>query len=215
MPLLHVVVRGEHLASIAERYGFENFETIWNAPENSELRKHRENPSTLLPGDEVLVPDKTEPAFARPAAQSHKFVVHVPQTLLRLRVLDLYGDPVASTDGVLTIDGRGQDVTTDGDGRLEIPIRRDARSAHLALGTIAFDLSIGALDPLPEDTGIEQRLGNLGYPTRDPDDDGGEGVEHAEQLALAVELFQDDSGVTPDGEADATFVDRLGKRYGC
>ena len=212
MPLIHIVADGDHLSSIAKRYGFENFETIWNAPDNAQLRKHRENPSTLLPGDEVLIPQKEEPVFKKPASQSHKFTIHVPQLVLRLKVLDFFGKKIANTDATLEVDGASQPVTTDGAGMLEVPISRDARSAKLKIEDLEFDLQIGALDPLPEDTGIEARLTNLGYPTGDPDEDT---VAHDEQVKFAIELFQSDQSLPIDGEMTPDLLDKLGQVHGC
>ena len=211
MPIVHVVDEGDHVSSIAELYGFENFETIWNAPENDALRARRDNPSTLLPGDEVLVPDKWAPEMKRPSAATHRFTIHVQKLVLRLRVLDWFGSPVANEKGKLTVEGRTLDVTSDGDGVVETLIARDACQGRIELGDHAFDLAIGALHPADEDSGIAQRLGNLGYPTGDEDDDS---VDRDERVRFAIELFQSDCKRKIDGEMAPALLDELVKVHG-
>jgi hypothetical protein len=58
MPRTHVVVEGENLSTIAAREGFRDFRKLYEAPENAELRKKRPNPNLILPGDEVVIPDR-------------------------------------------------------------------------------------------------------------------------------------------------------------
>jgi N-acetylmuramoyl-L-alanine amidase len=53
----HNVVQGDCVLSIAEQYGF-FWETVWNHPSNAELKKKREDPAILYPGDVVFVPEK-------------------------------------------------------------------------------------------------------------------------------------------------------------
>ena len=48
----HIVVQGEFLAAIARMHGFLP-DTIWNHPDNSELRSTRKSPNTLFPGDKT------------------------------------------------------------------------------------------------------------------------------------------------------------------
>jgi hypothetical protein len=50
----HIVKQGEHIASIAENYGFSQYSTIWNDAANADIRKQRDNPSVLSPGDKLL-----------------------------------------------------------------------------------------------------------------------------------------------------------------
>ena len=40
-PATHIVKQGEHIASIADVYGFSSWETVWDDDGNAELRKRR------------------------------------------------------------------------------------------------------------------------------------------------------------------------------
>jgi hypothetical protein len=50
------ISQGECTFSIVDRYGHK-WETIWNAPENKELRRERPQPGVLLAGDRISIPD--------------------------------------------------------------------------------------------------------------------------------------------------------------
>ena len=55
---MHTVKQGEYLSLIAAQYGFTNWQTIWNLPQNADLQKQRQNPNVLFPGDQVYVPNR-------------------------------------------------------------------------------------------------------------------------------------------------------------
>ncbi|QRK04075.1 LysM peptidoglycan-binding domain-containing protein [Archangium violaceum] len=57
MPKTHKVQQGDTLTSIAEKYGFvDDWQALYQAPENAALRKKRPNPMLIYPGDEVAIP---------------------------------------------------------------------------------------------------------------------------------------------------------------
>lgn len=214
MPLLHTIQQGEHLSAIAKRYGFENFETIWNDKDNKELRRRRENPNALLPGDEVVVPDKAERVFSRRTMRQHPFTVHTHRLKFKLRLVDLFGDPVANSECTIEVDGEQLDRTTDGDGRLEVPARRSTTSVKVTAvdHALCYDLAVGHLDPVAEPPGVRKRLSNLGYHVGPGDQ------PQAMQdvwMAHAIEFFQDDEDLTVDRERSEELVAQLRERHGC
>lgn len=90
----HEVKQGEHLSGIAADYGFPDFTTLWNRPENAALKQKRENPHVLLPGDKVFVPDKTVKEYSRPADNQHTFEVLTKPLFLKLELCREYDDPM-------------------------------------------------------------------------------------------------------------------------
>ena len=72
MPINHQVKQGDCISSIAFENGFFP-DTIWNHPSNAELKKKREDPHVLLPGDMVFIPDKRPKEVSEPTNQVHKF----------------------------------------------------------------------------------------------------------------------------------------------
>ena len=69
MATTHIVKRGENLPMIAKKYGFHDWKTIYDHPNNREFRKKRPNPNLILPGDQLFIPDKT--AVPKPKAEFH------------------------------------------------------------------------------------------------------------------------------------------------
>ncbi len=207
---IHVVQPGEHLSSIAADNEFENFETIWNAPENAELRANREDPNQVLEGDRVFIPDKQVASFQKPSRGLLEFQVHIAKLELRLRVLDLFGAPLKGASCTLRTDDGEIPLTTDDDGIIVASVKRDARSASLDIDGDTYDLDIGALDPPPEVSGVEGRLRNLGYL-----DNKQGGIDDEQQLASALEQFQANHGLEVDGTVSDSVVGALADEHGC
>src|SRR5262245_10991111 len=125
--MLHTVVQGEHLAQIAEQYGFADYHSLWNLPQNASLQRKRKNPDQLVPGDEVFIPDKTSKHIV--VATNRRQTVKLAVGRLRLRVVvhGLDDRPASGLDCMLEIDGKRQALTTDGGGLLDIELPPSAR----------------------------------------------------------------------------------------
>ena len=54
----HVGQPGDHVSRIADENGFGSWETLWDHPDNAELKAKRKNPNVLAEGDEVAIPEK-------------------------------------------------------------------------------------------------------------------------------------------------------------
>jgi hypothetical protein len=54
----HKIQPGDRLPAIAAKYGFRNWESIWNFASNEKLRAIRGNPNLLREGDDVSIPTK-------------------------------------------------------------------------------------------------------------------------------------------------------------
>jgi hypothetical protein len=210
----HIVEAGEHLGTIARKFGFENFSVLWEHPGNAAIKQLRKDPMQLAPGDEVFIPDRVELTFNRDTAATHDFKVQVDSLKLKLRFVDLEGKPRANVPAIVKVkapvtgaasSSDEQELTTDGDGNLEVAVAADVTDGSVEIDGVVYALAIGGLDPIDTDTGAAQRLSNLGYLALDDDD------LDLEQLRLAIEDFQADNkleltGKRVDIEAKLTEV---------
>jgi len=198
----HTVASGDCLSSIAEQYGL-LWETIWNHPDNTELKLKRKDPNVLYPGDVVFVPDKRAGEVDCATNQRHKFRKKGVPAKLRLRLLD--GDePRANVPYQLQIDGEWKSGTTDGDGYLEQPLPPAARTGKLIAGEgptqDVYEFDLGNLDPLNTDEGPAGRLCNLGY--------------DVSNLTEAVSAFQHKCDLPVTGEIDDATRQKLKEVFG-
>lgn len=216
MPATHVVEPGEHLGSIARKFGFENFSVLWEHPDNAALKRLRKDPMQLAPGDEVFIPDRVELTFDRATAASHDFKVQVDALTLTLRLLDSEGEPRANEKVTVRVEApetgaasnrSEQTLTTDADGVLSVAVAPHVRDGSIELDGVVYQLGIGGLDPVSTDNGAAQRLGNLGYLVLD-----GEELD-SEELRLAIEDFQADHDLELTGNR-ADIEAELTKAYG-
>lgn len=164
MPILHVVRAGESVVSLAEQHGM-SAPTIWGAAENEELRASRPDMNTLMPGDELFIPDRRmEPIHVITDAR-HRFRRKGIPAYFRIQLYD-FGEPRANQVFRLVIDG-GPTIegTSDGDGVVKAQLSPQVRSGRLTIGEDEFvvELLFGHLDPISEISGVQQRLTNLGY----------------------------------------------------
>lgn len=204
---IHVVAPGEHLSQIAESHGFASFNPIWRFTANAELRERRKNPLQLVAGDELQIPDLEIASFpVTVSGGPHRFVLKREQLSLRLQVSDIFGDPIAETDGVLSVDSTNILVHTDNGGKFSVQIPRSTRAGTLKIAGYILELEIGSLDPPEEPSGKWGRFVNLGDWLGVADDSR----EDPEIVQVATELFQQRQGKTPTGEDDSgTLVAEL------
>jgi hypothetical protein len=205
----HQVENGDHLSGIAEKYGFGDFKTIWDLPENAELRGARRNPHVLLPGDKVAVPDKTEKMEQVAADKRHRFQTRIQPLKLRIRLLDLAEQPAAGVKCRVAAGPVAQDLVSDGEGKVERRIPRDVRKGKLTVDDpdnrfdVVVPVLIGELHPVDTPSGQRARLRNLGYYFGDLDEDD------PPQFKSAVEEFQCDHGLPITGDCDAGTQSKL------
>lgn len=209
-PKIHVVEAGEHLSSISERYGFADFEQIWMADANAELRQKRKDPHQLVPGDQLAIPGRRLVKHRRQTGQTHVFRVHVEKTKLRLKLLDVADEPLVNTPCILSVDGAESELVTDSGGFVETKIPRSAGHAALAVLGQTYALGIGDMTPPDADNGVHMRLRNLGYVV--PSADGA--VDRGE-LGQALREFQAAHGLAVTGEPDELTRDKLVEQHGC
>jgi hypothetical protein len=196
----HTVEQGEHLSRIAKKYGFSDYRTIWDHPQNATLKQKRQNPNVLNPGDRLHIPDKEVREESRSTDQTHRFKVKGSRLMLRLVLEDMYEKPIANAACELFVEGEKHELTTDGKGKIEVAILPTAENGMLVMKTketaieeVAIPVKIGHLDPVEEITGQKARLGNLGYYVGAIDD------KQDDAFRLAVEEFQCEHALAVDG----------------
>jgi hypothetical protein len=205
MPKVHVVKAGECIDSIAFKYGFFP-ETVWQHPQNEDLRDLREDPNILFAGDQVHIPDLRQKTESRPTNERHTFRRKGVPARFRIQLLD-EGEPRADLRYVLVIDGGAvtHEGTTDADGVVDVCLSPGARRGLLTLGhgedEEEIELFFGRLDPVTEASGVRQRLFNLGFLA---DIDATD-----EDLAAALRRFQAYHELEISGEADADTQAKL------
>ena len=205
----HTVKQGEHISSIAAKYGFRDYHTIWDHGSNADVKAKRKNPNVLFPGDVLFIPDKQEKIVRRSTGAVHVFQVNRQVLELRLVVKDCNRLPRPNVPCTLMVGGTTETLTTDGDGLIKKLIPRNSQMGSVKIDDVEIPLKIGTLDPIDEYSGQAARLNNLGYDAGDPaqrDDD---------QFASAVEEFQCDNNLTVDGNCGAQTQAKLKDVHGC
>ena len=207
----YLVKAGDCLTSIAASSGH-LWTTIWNHPNNAELKRARD-PNILLPGDRVFVPPRQPRTEQAATENTHTFVKKSAQGMLRIVAMDM-NEPLASQPYVLTVGGTTIQGTTDAQGRIEQSIPPGSSKGHLIVGTqpdaLEYDFLLGTLDPPNSVSGVQARLTNLGY---DPGPvDGIQGP----RTNGAIEDFCAANNIDPPekGQLSSDFCDQLSQVHG-
>jgi hypothetical protein len=216
MPENYVVQQGDHLARIAKAFGFSDWHTIWSHPNNADLKKNRQNPNVLYPGDLLYLPDRQLRQEPCSTDNKHGFMKKASDLKLRLTLRDQYEQPIANASCNLILGAKSGTVTTDGSGKIEADIQPDDHDGILIIQNsetpfenAQISFKIGDLDPVLETSGQVARLNNLGYFAGDilqPD---------PATFQSAVEEFQCDNNLTVDGICGPATQAKLKQVHGC
>lgn len=207
--MTHTAVQGEFVSSIAEKYGFYDYRTIWDHPANAELKKKRPDPNVLFPEDEIFIPEKQQKTESRPTGGVHQFLVPFSPVMLRIALRDFDDRPIVNTKCELEIAGEVTQHTSDPDGIIEREIPPVSAAGTLRVPDLDFelDVKVGHLDPPDETSGWTARLINLGYldASVKPDED---------DVGSAIQEFQCDHKLPVTGAVDPATRAKLLELHG-
>jgi hypothetical protein len=208
----HKVQQGEHITRIARQYGFRDYHTIWDHPQNADLKKQRSSPNVLFPGDSLFIPDKQEKTVQRPTGDRHQFELSSRRLKLRIVLQDYDNLPLPHQACVLEVEGNPQNLQSDANGMIETYIPADAEQGKLTVPQLdlEYPIKIGHLDPVDKDSGWRGRLTNLGYFAP-------RGDEQVDDLRMhyAIEMFQRDHKLKVTGNLDDATKAKLKGVHGC
>ncbi|MBN1206561.1 MAG: peptidoglycan-binding protein [Myxococcaceae bacterium] len=205
----HVVKAGECLANIAQQYGFADWRTLYSHAQNAALREKRPNPNLLFPGDVVFIPERQAKSAKAQTGKTHRFIIKRQASKLIL-VLQAKGEPLANRACEVEADNRLESLTTDGDGRLEVPLHPATTSVKLTVEGLDEELllQVGHLDPVTELSGVQGRLLALGFYLGRVDGKAGPATRRS------LRDFQRASGLAASGEPDPDTQRALEKAFG-
>src|ERR1700674_415579 len=86
MPIQYKIKTGDCISSLAYDYGFFP-DTIWNHPDNAELKQKRKDPNVLMRGDLLVIPDKEIKEVTKSTEQAHRFRKKGVPAKLKVRLL--------------------------------------------------------------------------------------------------------------------------------
>ena len=205
----YVVAQGESIGSVAYKHGLLP-DTVWEDAGNRELREARKNKDVLYPGDRLVVPKLRKKSESVSDQQRHTFRRKGVPAWLRLQFQNWDG-PRANEPYVVLVEGRSYEGTTDGEGRLAVPIPPDAKRAEVRVGDPpdVYDLDLATVDPIETTRGVQGRLFNLGYAV------GGADGSMSDDTRKALEQFRADHGLPGgDGDPDDALRQALEKAHG-
>jgi len=205
--LSHVVQPGEHISGIALTHGFEDYDVVWSHAKNKDLASKRDVAHALNENDEVFIPELKAKAEQKPTGAKHEFTIK--QSPLKLRVKLLGTDMKPVTNAACTMDGT--QLTSDGDGVVEIPVDKLTPDSTLSVDGSDLTLTIGRLNTVDDTTqaGWKARLFNMGFlvdPTVPDDDD---------EITFALQDFQAEYQLQVTGAFDDATKSKLKDVYGC
>lgn len=206
------VAQGDSAESLAYQHGH-FLDTVWLHPNNAALRKLRQNPHILFPGDALFIP-AIEPKQA-PASTDHRhrFKRRGVPSSLSFQLRAVFGEVIANAPYRLELADQVLTGTTGADGTVTTPLMPDMQSATLTVQwqgqPLKIELGMRQLDPIDRMEGVQKRLQNLGFYT------GEINGQFSPQTIAAVQQFQRVAGIATSGSLDATTLDALLQRHGC
>lgn len=206
----YTVQAGDYMETIAERFGFRDYHTIYDHPNNGALKTLRPNPHILYPGDRVFIPDKNPGDEPAATDKKHKFVIKAQKIKLMVYVRR-NGKPLANQKYTLKVGTQTMNGKTASDGLLQQDIPLGVAVGELTLpGPPSYTrkLNLGFLHPITVLSGVQMRLNNLGFGCGSPT-----GAQ-SKPYQSALQSFQKKHSLSNQtGALDKDTVDALRSEY--
>jgi hypothetical protein len=208
---IHVAKSDDSVSSIAPMYGFEP-KTIWDLPDNEDLKKLRKNMNILKEGDKIFIPERIL-KWEKVKTGNKYFIKKVPiQCYLNLQLLNSELNKSSNLEYLLSITTKSEAIIpdkkgkTDNNGYINEPIPSDTDIATLIIFENGYEdrheFKLNGLDPSDTLHGKQQRLCNLGFYC-DYEETLGESTKEA------INLFQEKYKLKITGEFDNETVKKL------
>jgi N-acetylmuramoyl-L-alanine amidase len=213
MATQHTVVQGDCLATIAKKYGFFKWQTIYDHPNNASFRKNNPDPSCLQPDSSLYIPDKKIRGVEAAGRGKLTFVAEKPKVYFVKKIQDNNGNPIADAHYDLTIGKTKYSGKTDSNGRIEQEISIDEQIGELTIQPnsncpdflFTWKFKIGHLDTTTSATGHQARLQHNRI------DCGPVDGEPASITQAAISKLQIKNNMTPNGEVSQQTASLLHK----
>ncbi len=156
---VYIVREGDHLSLIAHRLGVDADE-VWKNPKHDRLRKAGRTPDLLCVGDVIHYTAPPRKWLPVKVGHVNKFTVKVPKIKVTLTFAELANAKVS----VKQLPEGKNTFTTDANGKLDFqaPVTTAILELVFPDGSV-HEIRVGYLDPMTEESGLRQRLMNLGY----------------------------------------------------
>jgi len=203
------ILAGDCITSVADAHGH-FWQTLWDHPENAEIKAARQDPNVIRTGDKLHVPEIEPKDESGLTEKKHRFRKLGVPAMFRVQLLR-GGKPRSALKFTLMIEAVWHQGETDAKGEIEVPLSPGAQTATLLLhtgdGDERLEFNLGHTEPVDTIVGVQQRLRNLGLlkEITGAVDDG---------MAGAVSLFQRRMGIEPDGLINDDFRTQLRDAHG-
>jgi hypothetical protein len=201
----HRVKPGDSVVKLAEAHGFFP-DTIWDHPDNADLKALRKDMNILMPGDVVVLPDLRRREAPCETDKRHTFRRRGVPMMFRAQLFDR-NEPRKHQPYTLEVDGQRFAGTTDAEGKIEIYLPNRAQRGRLVVagGQVDVEVLFGHMDPITEVSGVQKRLANIGFECGAID-----GRLHP-RFTAALRAFQALVGLEPSGAIDDPTRAALGE----
>src|SRR5947208_516691 len=151
-----VAEKGDCVISIASANGFADYHTVYDAPENADLRKKRPDPHILVEGDKVFVPDMKPMEITLKAGHTYLIKTKSLWANVELMLNDPSGNPYKGKKWELRVQDQVYKGVTGDDGAIKQKVPPDAKEGDLTLflddndatKKMEWTIDIGGLDPI-------------------------------------------------------------------